>query len=457
DATVARIREVVEGYLGLTGELVSYSRDRIRTIGRLESGSLSGTTAADDLGALRGVAEPVVVRIYGKELDVIREKAAEVREMLADVDGVIDPRVERELTEPTVEVAPNVAAAQRHGIKPGDIRRAAATLVQGIAVGALFEEQKVFDVVVRGVPEVRHSLSSVRELPIDKPDGGHVRLADVATVRIAPAPTTIRREAVSRRLDVVGDVRGRALEDVLSEVEERLEHVDFPLEYHAEVLADSTEAEAADRRLLTLAIATALAIVLLLQAAFASWRLAALLFLSLPIALVGGIVAALAVDGGNLSLGAAAGLLTVFAIAVRNGVTLIHHYQHLRRSRAADFGPGLVLRGAQQRLAPVLTTAVATLFVLAPFLVPAGVPGYEVLHPMAVVIVGGLVTSTVFTLFGVPALYLFFGASEAPGEEELVGDLEARIAAATAPKPAPAGADRGSHSDVTRSSEGRHV
>jgi CzcA family heavy metal efflux pump len=454
DATVDRVRKVVDGYPGLTGELMSYSSHRIRAIGGLERGSLSGTIATDDLDALSGAAEPVVVRIYGKELGVIREKAAEVREVVADVDGVVNARVEPELTEPTVEVAPDLVAAQRHGIKPGDIRRAAALLVQGITVGALFEEQKVFDVVVRGVPEVRHSLSSVQNLPIDKPDGGHVRLADVANVRIAPGPTVIKREAVSRRLDVVADVRGRALGHVLGDVEERLEHVDFPLEYHAEVLDDSSEAEAAGRRLLMLAGAASLAILLLLQAAFVSWRLAVIFFVALPTALFGGIVAALAVDGRHLSLGAAAGLLTVFAIAVRNGVTLIDRYRHLRRSQAADFGPSLVLRGAQERLAPVLTAAAATLFVLAPFLVPTGIPGYEIFHPLAVVVVGGLVTSTFFTLFLVPTLYLFFGSSDAAGEE-LVGDLTARIPA-IATESAPAGVHGGSHPDVTQPSEGRN-
>ena len=150
--------------------------------------------------------------------------------------------------EPTLEVEVDLAAAQRHGIKPGDVRRAAATLLSGVAVGSLFEEQKVFDVVVWGAPKIRSSLIDIRELLVDTPAGGHVRLGDVADVRVAPNPTVIRREAVSRYVDVAANVDGRTLGSAMRDVEGALRTVAFPLEYHPEVrAADRQPVGPADR------------------------------------------------------------------------------------------------------------------------------------------------------------------------------------------------------------------
>jgi Cu/Ag efflux pump CusA len=336
---------------------------------------------------------------------------------------VVEPRVEQAVVEPTVEVRPNLAAAQRSGIKPGEIRRAAATLVQGIPVGALFEEQKVFEVIVVGIPDVRHSLASVRNILLDKPGGGHVRLDDVAAVRVVPAPSIIRREAVSRRLDVVADVSGRGLDEVVADIEGRLERVDFPLEYHAEVLSDSRDDRDMAVRLATFAIAALVGIFLLLQAALRSWRLAALHLVTLPLALAGGVAAAV-VLGDGLSLGAAAGLVCVFGLAVRTSLTLTAHYERLDRETREAPSAVLVVRGAAERLAPVATSAAATALVFTPFLVPGDIAGFEILRPMAIVVLGGLVTSTLFTLVVVPALYLASNArEELAAEETLMGDV----------------------------------
>jgi Cu/Ag efflux pump CusA len=346
-----------------------------------------------------------------------------VRAVLEGVDGVVDPRIEAEVVEPTVEVQPDLAAARRLGIKPGDIRRAAAALVQGIPVGALFEEQKVFEVIVAGVPSVRESVSSVENLLIDTPAGGQVRLADVASVRVVPAPSIVRRDAVSRRLDVVADVSGRGLDDVVADIEAGLEGVEFPLEYHAEVLADSREDRDAAIRLAGFALAALIGIYLLLQAAVRSWRLSALLFVTLPAAVAGGVVAMLVI-GDGLSLGAAAGLLCVFGIAVRNAVALVAGYERLESEAGEALDRDTLLRAAQERLTPVVVTAVATALALAPFLVPGDIAGFEIVHPMAIVAIAGLVTSTLFTLAVVPALYLVAGASaELAAEERLMGDV----------------------------------
>ena len=220
--------------------------------------------------------------------------------------------------------------------------------------------------------------------------------------------------------------RGRDLGSVIGDIETQLAAVSFPREYHAELLGEFAERQAAQQRLLTFGIAALIGIYLLLQAAFGSWRLATVVFLTLPSALVGGVLAAYLGDR-VVSLGSLVGFLTVLGIAGRNGIMLVSHYQHLEREEGVAFGPALVLRGARERLAPILMTAMATGLALVPLVVSGSIPGHEIEHPMAVVILGGLITSTLLNLFVVPSLYLRFGKS---------WDLFSGRGVATEPQPA---------------------
>ena len=190
------------------------------------------------------------MRVYGEDLEVLRSEAEKVRQALAGIDGVVDSHVVLPLRSPRLEIEVDLAAAQRYGVKPGDVRRAAATLLSGLQVGSLFEEQKVFDVVVWSTPETRESLTDIRDLLIDTPGGGHVRLGEVADVRIASSPTVIRREAVSPYLDVRFNVQGRMLSAVANDVKAPIQNFTFPLEYHAEVLGDYAARQAAQQRIL---------------------------------------------------------------------------------------------------------------------------------------------------------------------------------------------------------------
>jgi Cu/Ag efflux pump CusA len=227
-------------------------------------------------------------------------------------------------------------------------------------------------------------------------------------VRVAPTPNQIERDQGSRRLDVGANVSdGADLGAIVSDVQDSLERVQFPLGVHAEVLGEHAERQAAQQRLLTFGAMAAIAIFLLLQAAFGSFRLATLSFLTLPIALVGGVLATLA-SGGIISLGSLVGFFTVFGIAARNGILMINHFQHLEHVEGVPFGPELVLRGARERLSPILMTSLATGLALVPLVVAGQIPGHEIEHPLAVVILGGLVTSTFLNLLVVPSLYLRF-------------------------------------------------
>lgn len=394
NATVAAIQELVRGYPGVERDVLTYLKQRTRE-------------------ALAETGEAVVVRIYGDDLGLLHRKAEEVRRAMAKIDGLVDLQVEREMEKPHLEVKVDLAKAKPHGLKPGDVRRQAATLLSGMEVGSLFEEQKVFEVVVWGAPQTRQSLTSIRELLIDKPEGGQVRLGDVAEVRVAPTVNAIKRESVSRRVDVTANVRGRDLGAVAADVQHAIQQVKFPLEYHAELLGEYTERAAAQKRIMSFGIAAAIAIFLLLQAAFGSWRLATVVFVTLPVSLAGAALAAL-LGGGILSLGSFVGFIAVFAIAARNAILLIHRYQDLQRREGEAWGPGLVLRGTRERAAPIAMTAAVVALALLPLLILGDRAGLELVHPMAVVILGGLVTSMVFNLCVLPALYLRFGSQLGP-------------------------------------------
>jgi CzcA family heavy metal efflux pump len=389
DATLASVQEVVNGYPGLVRDVQTYLKERIREV-------------------LTGSSEAIVVRIYGSDLEELRTKAHEVEAAMAEIEGIVDLHVELQVEVPQVEVEVDLAAAERHSLKPGDVRRAASTLVSGIEVGDVFREGKAYDVQVWSTPETRQSVSDIELLPIDTPRGGQVPLGEVADVRVAPTPNSISHEGLARRIDVEANVSGRDLGSVVDDVEAALAEVEFPLEYYPELLGEYAERQAAQERLLLFGIVAAIGVFLLLQASYGSTRLALLSFLTLPSALVGGVLAAW-VSGGVISLGSLVGFFTVLGIAARNGIMMINHFQHLERYEGETFGPDLVLRGARERLSPILMTALATGLALVPLVIAGTIPGHEIEHPLAVVILGGLVTSTLLNLFIVPSLYLRFG------------------------------------------------
>lgn len=393
DATLASIQETVDGYPGLLRDVQTYLKERIREV-------------------LTGSSHPIVLRIYGQDLEVLRTKAEEVRQKLAEIDGLVELHTELLLDIPQVEIEVDLAAAQRYGLKPGDVRRQAAYVVAGEEAGDIHTANRTFDVQVWSTPESRRSVTSIREMLIDVPGGNKVRLADIADVRIAPVPNAINREALARRINVEADVKGRDLGSVVDDVEDALDEITFPRGYHPVLIGEYAERQAAQQRLLIAGLAAALVIFALLRVSLGSWRLAAMSFLSLPMALVGGVLAAYVASGGVLSLGSLVGFLTILGIAARNGIMLISHYQHLEQFEGESFGPRLIRRGARERLAPILMTAVTAGLALVPLVIAGNSPGHEIEHPMAIVILGGLITSTLVNLFVVPNLYLRFGRNK---------------------------------------------
>lgn len=404
EETIAAVEDVVHGYPGLDADVLTFTRSRFGE-------------------ALSGVDEPIVVALYGQRLDVLQEQAEKMRQALGGIAGIVDPHVDMEPEEPVVEIEVDLIEAKAHGVKPGDVRRAAATLVAGIEVGNLFEEQKVFEVVVWGVPKVRHSVAGIEELLIDGPNGTNVRLGDVASVQVVSTPNVIRRENVARRIDVVANVSGRKVENVAADVKNQIQQTVFPLEYRAELMGDFAREKAARARVVVAGIAVAVGIWLVLQASFGSWSLAFFFLMSLPMALAGGVLASVAA-GGSLALGSSAGFLAVLGLAARQGIALVHRYRSLRRDEGLAFGPALVVRGIRERAASIWTASIVTAVAVLPFAIFRALPGHEVLGPMAIVILGGLVTTTLYTLCVVPALYARFGAGATVEESIDAADLE---------------------------------
>jgi CzcA family heavy metal efflux pump len=389
DATLAAVQETVEGYPGIYRDVQTYLKERIREV-------------------LTGGGEAIIIRLYGSELGVLRSAAESVQAALKGTEGLVDLHVQLQTMVPFVEVKVDLAAAERYGLKPGDVLRASNEVMTGHEVSDIHKDGWVYDVQVWTIPEARENLTNVREMLIDTPGGGHVRLADVASVTVKPTPNMIQRENAHRRIDVQSNVRGRDLGSVVADVEARLAKVNLPLGYHAELQGEWAERKAAHKGLQLLTIVAAIGILFLLETSFKSWRLAILSFVTLPSAFVGGVLAAYLGDG-VISLGSLVGFLTILGIAARNGIMMITHFQHLERYEGETFGPGLVLRGAQERLSPILMTALTTAFGLVPLVMAGSIPGHEIEHPLAVVVLGGLVTSTLLNLFIVPSLYLRFG------------------------------------------------
>ncbi|HEX5807657.1 MAG TPA: efflux RND transporter permease subunit, partial [Anaerolineales bacterium] len=389
DETLGSVQELVDGYPGLVRDVQTYLKERIREV-------------------LTGSSDTVVIRIYGQDLHVLIEQADDVRAALEGIPGIADLKKELHMETPQVEVEVDLAKAKQYGLKPGDVRRTAAFLLQGEEVGDIFLDGKTYDVNVWSIPEARHSITDIENLLIDTPGGERVRLADVADVRIGAVPNVIEREGQSRKIDVSANVKGRDLGSVADDVEDTLEKLDFPLGYHYEIKGEFAEREAAQRQLLLAGSIAAIAIFFLLYTSFSNWRLATLTFFTLPWALVGGLLAAY-FSNGVLSLGSLVGLLTILGIATRNGIMMISHFQHLESEEGMAFGPDLVLRGARERIAPIMMTALTTGLALVPLAIAGDLPGHEIEHPMALVILGGLVTSTLLNLLVVPTLYLRFG------------------------------------------------
>jgi len=402
DSTRKRIALICSRHAGFEHDLLTYLQERIKEV-------LSGTGAS------------VVLRIYGPDLATLRRKADEVRRAIegssgeGKVAGVIDLKIESQALVPQLDMTLDPARLSRYGLSPKTVLDAVTTYLNGEKVGEVHQGQMAFDLVVRGEPHLFRNWIDLRRLELDVPGAllngpgrtATLPLEAVADIQLLNAPNLVRHDKASRCIDVSFNLDGRDLNGVVAEVKRRLEPLQEP-GYRVEYLGEYQARHENQLRLLWLSGLALLGVALLLYLDFQSLRLMLLTLFSLPFAVVGGVAAVYLADG-VLSLGSLVGFITVFGIAARNGILLVSHYRHLRREEGLPHGRELVIRGAQERVAPILMTALAAGLGLLPLALSGNRPGYEIEYPMAVVILGGLVSSTVLNLLVVPALYLLFG------------------------------------------------
>lgn len=386
--TLGAIRKAAASYPGYSADVETYLSQRMRE-------------------RLTGSDETVTVRLYGHDLGILKSKAEEVRALLSKVEGIKKPEIEQQAERQAIEVAVDLDRAREHGLKPGDVRRNASALISGITVGALFHDQKVVDVVVWGDPSIRGNQDDVKNLLVETDSGNLVKLHEVATVKTEPTTSIIRRQGVSRRLDVDAEVSGRPLHEVTREVARRLTDIKFPFEYHAQVLGEHVERRMALQSLYSYLIAAAVIAFLLLQAAFGSWRLAVMFVVCLPATLIGGVVMMTLFKHVTL-LGALIGFVAVLGISIRNAIIMVRRCQVLEHQQGED-PDQVVARAVSERFQPVVGTAIATALVVLPFAIYGNAAGLEITHPASLVILGGLISSTLSTLFVIPAVYARFG------------------------------------------------
>jgi Cu/Ag efflux pump CusA len=406
----AAIQTVMSGYPGLRTDLLSYPDDRVAQV-------------------VAGQKDDLVVRVYGADLTVLQDKARQIRAVLSGVPGVAKPVMRPVPEQPTVDVKVNLAAAQRYGLRPGDVRRDATTLTSGLIVGNLYEQSKIFDVVVWGAPGVRSDLTELGNLLLDTPSGGHVPLKEVATLTVRPEPAAILHDDAVRSVEVTATVTGDP-SAVVSAVRARLARMPMPYEYHAEVFGNATVQQADETRALAYGAVALVGVFLLLQAAVASWRRAGLMLVALPLSVVGGVLAA-PLAGGVWGTAPLTGLFAVAALAIRASVLLGRRIHAAEATAAGE--PGTAIRAAaRERAVPLAQTVLATAAVLLPAAVAGTRAGLEFLHPLAVMMLGGLASLLLVQGLLLPAFLLATArrrrghASEAP---DAPGSPDARQAA----------------------------
>lgn len=365
---------------------------------------------------LSGTRAQIAIKLFGPDLVTLRNQGEEIRKAMAIVPGIVDLLVEPQVGVPQLQINMNRTAAAAVGLRAADLAQTVDTAFNGEAVSQVLEDQRTYDIVVRFNDEARRSASSIAGTLIDTPGGAKVPIAQIAEVRTDQGPNTINRENVQRRIIIQANVAGRDLGSVIDDVRSRITRdVSLPQGYFLQYGGQFEAQEAAARQITILSLVAIAGIFLLLYLALKSARLALLVMANLPLALIGGIIMVF-VSGGTLSIASLIGFITLFGIATRNGIMLITHYQHLMEEEGVGFRDAIV-QGSLERLSPILMTALVTGVGLIPLALGVGETGKEIQQPMAVVILGGIVTSTFLNMIVIPALYLKFAYAGATAAE----------------------------------------
>jgi CzcA family heavy metal efflux pump len=364
---------------------------------------------------LSGTRANIAVKIFGDDLLTLRQLATQVQAEMAQVPGVVDLSTEAQTDIPTLRVRVDAGAAARQGLETGAVADTLQTARVGHTVGQVLEGQIAFPLVVRYAIDESADLESVGSTMIQTPDRRQVPLSAVSTIQRDRGPNFVMRENVQRRIVVQSNVSGRDLRSVVEDIQARVgQNVTMPQGYHVEYGGQFESEAQASRQLLWLSLGIIVAIFFILSSAFGSARDGLLIMFNLPLALIGGVLGVY-LAGGVLSVASIVGFITLFGIATRNGIMLVSHIRHLQEFEGVRDFRTAVMRGATERVVPILMTALAAGLALVPIAMAAGEPGSEIQAPMAMVIMFGLLSSTALNMVVVPILYERFGRPIAAG------------------------------------------
>ena len=398
-------------------DLADYEYDAILEELRAELAAVPGTqiTIGQPIGhridhMLSGTRASIAVKIFGPDLYELRRLARQIESLAEGVGGTVDVAMEQQADVPQVRVNMKRPAMARFGVTPAYLAEAIDVALAGEAVSQVLEEQRTFDLVVRFQPEYRGSLEAVRDARVNTPVGSSVTLTTLADVRFDMGPNAISREDVQRKIVVQSNVAGRDVGSVVEDIRERVQaEVDLPSGYYIEYGGQFEAAGDATQTIGLMSLLSLAAIFLLLFVEFGSIRQVLLVMVNLPLALVGGILAVW-FTGGVLNVATLVGFITLFGIAIRNGILMVSHYKHLLKEGVPLFQA--VVQGSMERLSPIMMTALTAGLALLPLALSGGEPGNEIQSPMAVVVLGGILTSLALNMVVVPVLFLRYGGAE---------------------------------------------
>lgn len=357
---------------------------------------------------LSGVRAQLAIKVYGPELEVLRGEADRIATVLATVPGIVDLQIEQEVPIPQLRIELDRAAAARYGLPPGQWAEQLEAILAGKVVGEIVDGPRRFPITVRYQERERADPERLARLPVELPDGQRVPLFALAQITDGSGPNQISHEHQTRRAVVLANVSGRDLVGAVEEAKGKLANTPLPTGYYLAFEGQFQSEAEATRLLLWLGVFSLLGMVGVLWLHFQSMRLVLQVLINVPLALVGS-VAAVFLQGGTLSVATVVGFITLSGIASRNSIMMLSHYLHLAEVEGERFGKALIIRGSLERLVPVLMTALTAGLALVPLALAAGAPGKEILHPVAIVILGGLISSTLLDMVVTPAVFYRFG------------------------------------------------
>lgn len=358
---------------------------------------------------LSGVRAQVAIKIFGSDLADLRMSAAEANTMIKAIPGVVDAQIERQVLVPQLQIKINREALKRYGLQAGKVAEDLEIFYNGKVEGQIIEGQKTFDILLRTTDEGRSNLENIKNTLINAPNGNLIPLQQIATIENVPSQNSIYHENTQRRIVISCNVQGRDLGSTVKEIQAKLnKDLKLPQGYYITYGGQFESQQSASKLILFLSLFSIVGIFIVLYSHFRSSRIVYQIMLNIPLALIGSVIAVL-LTGGTFSIATMVGFITLTGIASRNGIMMLSHYIHLVEHEGETFSKQMIIRGSLERLVPVMMTALVAGLALIPLTLDAQAPGKEILYPVATVILGGLISSTLLDIIVTPVVFYKFG------------------------------------------------